>query len=252
MKYYTLTVAIAISILACKHGQETMSKELSAIEIMQNAHNTAGGASWQQPETLTLTGHANFYTNEDTLHNEVHNMWRVFESKKNDAHLASGKVKIESIRDGKHVILLSYDGHNTYDLNGKKEKSEADQMWSSNFGYGVIRHVFDEGYQLTIENEDIVNGVNTHTIKVTDPKQGTTFFDITQDDFKIVKVAFDTPRGWHHRLYSNFFKKEEYSWLQAGKVELFYNNKIANEVIWTDFDINKNLTDSMFVLSYDL
>lgn len=251
--YLSIIFLIAL-LLGCRNsnGNQQPNDQLdTALEIMQKAHSAAGGEFWSQVSSLSLHGHANFFQGEDTLHNEVHNMWRVYTSSKTAAHVASGKVKIESMRKGEHVILVSYDGKNTYDLNGKREKSEADQMWSSNFGYGAIRHVFDKGYTLSLSGEDQIKGESTYIIKVEDAGQKETFFDITQDDYKIVKVAFDTPRGWHHRLYSEFFRKPEYNWLQAGRVELFYNNKISNEVFWTDFEVNKDLPDSLFVLTYD-
>lgn len=96
--------------------------------------------------------------------------------------------------------------------------------------------------------DDTVKTKPAYTIQVTDPNKGETFFGIDKEDFKIVKVAFNTPRGWHHREYSEFFSKDEYSWLQAGRVELFYDKKIANEVIWKNFEVNENLPDSLFIL----
>jgi len=106
----------------------------------------------------------------------------------------------------------------------------------------------DEGYTLEEVEEETIKNEAAYIIKVIDPNKGETFFGITKADFKIVKVAFQTPRGWHERIYSNFFSKPEYSWLQSGRVELFYEGKIANEVIWEDFDVNEELPDSLFVL----
>jgi len=247
-----ILIAFAFAFTNCHNDKRSdINHNITAEELLQKAHAKAGGDFWKNPKSLTLKGHANFFQGDDTLHNEIHNMWRVYATKKEDAHVANGKVKIESIRNGEPKILLSYDGYNTYDLDGKKEKSAADNMWSSAFGYGAIRHVFDEGYSVSTSGEDMVKNQNTVTVKVVDPNKGETFFDITLGDFKIVKVAFDTPRGWHHRLYSNFFEKEEYTWLQSGLVELFYNDIKTNEVIWEDFEVNESLPDSLFVLTYD-
>jgi len=252
MKLSVYIFLLAFAFTSCHNDRRSdINYNITAEELLQKAHAKAGGDFWKNPMSLTLKGNANFFQGDDTLHNEIHNMWRVYATKKEDAHVANGKVKIESIRDGEPMILLSYDGNNTYDLDGKKEKSAADNMWSSAFGYGAIRHVFDEGYTLSISGEDMVKNQNTVTVKVVDPNKGETFFDITLGDFKIVKVAFDTPRGWHHRLYSNFFEKEEYTWLQSGLVELFYNDIKTNEVIWVDFEVNESLPDSLFVLTYN-
>ncbi len=245
MKTILYIIFACLGATAC---QTSKIKSLSATEIMSKAHEAAGGDFWKRPQTLSMFGYGTFYQGKDTFHHEKHVMYRQFESQKRDAHKASGKVRIESYRDNQAIILLAYDGNHTYDQHGKQEKSEAVKRWASNFGYGVIRHVFDKGYQLDLFGTDHVHGFNTHTIKVTDPVGSETFFDIRRDTYEIVKVAFDTPRGWHHRLYSSFFQKPEYSWKQASKVELFYDNKKTNEIIWTDFHVNEKLPDSLFIL----
>ena len=238
--------------LACSSPEvsqvKQVTKTLSATEIMQKAHEKAGGEFWRRPKSLTMKGYAIFYLDGKPVKNEVHNMWRVFENKKVDAHVANGKVRIESFRDGKPVFIVSYDGENTYDLRGKQEKSAADKRWASNFGYGAIRHALDEGYRLELVQDDTIKNEPAYTIKVIDQKEGETFFGIDKKEFKIVKVAFQTPRGGHERHYSKFFSKPAYSWLQSGRVELFYDGKISNEVIWEDFEVNEKLADSLFVL----
>ncbi len=222
--------------------------QLSATKIMQKAHEKAGGEFWRRPKSLTLKGYAIFYPEGKPVKNEKHNMWRVYENEKEDAHVANGKVRIESFRDGKPIFIVSYDGENTYDLRGKQEKSAADNRWASNFGYGAIRHALDEEYRLELVEEDTVKNEAVYIIKVIDQKGGATFFGIDKKEFKIVKVAFQTPRGWHERHYSKFFSKPAYTWLQSGRVELFYDGKISNEVIWEDFEVNETLPDSLFIL----
>ncbi|MEN0046223.1 MAG: hypothetical protein AAF806_04085 [Bacteroidota bacterium] len=251
MKNTVYLLLCCLWLIACdntKPQTSTTDLELTASTIMQRAHEKAGGKFWSQPQSLSLFGYGIFYENGEAIKHEKHNMWRVFESQKDAAHIANGKVRIESYRAGKPFFLITYDGENTYDLNGKQEKSAADQRWASNFGYGVIRHAFDEGYRLEKAGMDTVNNEATHQIKIIDPQGGDTLFDITQNDYKIVRVGFDTPRGWHERIYSNFFTKKGYNWFQAGKVELFYKGKKANDIIWTDFEVNEVLADSLFVL----
>lgn len=222
--------------------------ELSATEVMQHAHLHAGGQYWSRPKTLTLTGHGYFYKDGLTFFHEDHKMYRVFEDQKEEAHRANGKVRIESHRDGKPIIMVTFDGAYTYDLKGQRPQSQADQQWASNFGYGAIRHALDDGYRLERMPDDKVDGHPAFIIKVIDKADGVTFFGIRQSDYKIVKVAFDTPRGWHERIYSDFFTKPEYSWQQSGRVRLFYNGIKSNEIIWTDFDVNTDLPDALFKL----
>lgn len=251
MKQVTLITAFFILFLfSCKEkkAKEEIHKHLTATQIMQRAHEKAGGSFWQKPKSLTMKGHAIFYRGGKVSKHETHNMWRVFESTKEDAHVANGKVRIESLKDSIPVFIVSFDGENTYDLRGKQDQSDADARWASNFGYGAIRHALDDGYILKLVEDDTVKTKPAYTIQVTDPNKGETFFGINKEDFKIVKVAFQTPQGWHHRVYSEFFSKDEYSWLQSGRVELFYDGKISNEVFWTDFEVNEKLEDDLFVL----
>ncbi|MEP3208161.1 MAG: hypothetical protein ABJN95_03175 [Maribacter sp.] len=245
-----ITVCYVLLLFSCK--EQNVKKEshepLTATQIMQKAHEKAGGAFWQKPKSLTLTGYGIFYPNGAPVKHETHNMWREFAMTKNEAHKANGKVRIESFRDSIPVFIVTYDGENTYDLSGKQEKSDADNRWASNFGYGAIRHALDDGYTLELVADDTVKTQPAYTLKLIDPNKGETFFGIDKKDFKIVKVAFQTPRGWHHREYSEFFSKKDYSWLQAGHVALFYDGKISNEVFWTDFEVNEDLPHSLFVL----
>lgn len=240
------TIFVFLLLFSCKENKK--KETLTAAQIMQKAHEKAGGAFWQKPKSLSMKGHAVFYRDGKASKHETHNMWRVFESTKDDAHVANGKVRIESFKDSIPVFVVTFDGTNTYDLRGKQDPSDADARWASNFGYGAIRHALDDGYTLKLVADDTVKTRPAYTIKVVDPNKGETFFGIDKEDFKIVKVAFQTPRGWHHREYSEFFSKEEYSWLQSGRVELFYDGTLANEVFWTDFEVNEELADALFVL----
>lgn len=243
-----VTCFIAMCLGCVGDSDDKRVNALTAEQIVERAHLRAGGQFWSQPISLTLKGHGIFYQGQDTFLHETHNMYRVYEATKENAHAANGKVRIESFRNGEPIILLSFDGRNTYDQNGKQERSDADKRWASNFGYGVIRHAFDKGYALALEGTDTIKGKPTHTVKLIDPNDGETNFDITQDSFDIVKVAFETPRGHHHRLYSKFFKKEKFNWNQAGLVELYYNDVKANEIIWEDFEVNANLKDELFII----
>lgn len=222
--------------------------ELTAKEIVEAAHLHAGGKFWSRPQSLSLSGHGYFYKDGKTHFHESHKMYRVFESEKTDAHQANGKVRIESYRSGTPIIMVTFDGQNTYDLSGKQPKSTADKQWASSFGFGVIRHALDDGYRLERLPDDKVDGNDAFMIKVIDLNQGETLFGIAKTDYKIVKVAFQTPRGWHKRIYSDFFTKEGLDWQQSGRVRLFYNGIKSNEIIWTDFEVNTTLSDSLFRL----
>ena len=224
------------------------TERLTSEQVMQKAHEHAGGEFWKRPQSLSLIGYGYFYGSGKKVKHEVHKMYRVFEDTKSEAHAANGKVRIESYRDGQPIILVTFDGSNTYDLNGKRAQSDADAQWASNFGYGVIRHALDPGYTLKRLPDDSVDGIPSYQIQVIDPTGGETIFGIAMNDYKIIKVGFDTPRGWHERVYSHFFTKKEYAWQQSGLVRLYYNGIKSNEIIWTDFDVNLPIPDSLFIL----
>lgn len=215
---------------------------------MTKAHAAAGGTTWSRPVSLTMDGYAVFYQDGAAAKTEQHRMWRVYDAGKTDAHKVDGKVRIESIRDGKALINLSYDGEITYTPKGPKPKSETDKQWSSSFGFGVIRHALDDGYSLSRLPDDLIDGRPVFLVRVTDPAGGTTQFGIAQDDYAILKVGFNTPRGWHERIYSNFYSNPGEAWVQPGRVRLYYNGVKANEVIWTSYAINQNLPACLFKL----
>ncbi len=221
---------------------------LSAVEVMTKAHAAAGGQSWARPKTLSMKGYGVFYREGEAVTHETHNMWRVYDAGKTDAHKVDGKVRLESIKDGRRVIDLAYDGGVTYTPDGAQPPSESDKRWSSNFGFGVIRHALDEGYSLSRLPDDLIDGQPAYIITVTDPAGGTTQFGIGHNNYKVLKVGFVTPRGWHERIYSNFYTNPGVDWVQPGRVRLYYNGVKANEVIWTSFTINADLPDCLFVL----
>lgn len=221
---------------------------ITAAQIMTKAHAAAGGETWTRPQSLSMRGYGVFYKDGKASKHETHNMWRVYDGGKTNAHKVDGKVRLESIKDGVRLIDLSYDGKATYTPQGAQPKSESDKRWSSNFGFGVIRHALDDGYSLERLPDDLIDGKPAFLINVVDPEGGKTQFGIGQADYKILKVGFVTPRGWHERIYSNFYSNPGVNWVQPGRVRLYYNGVKSNEVIWTSFHINEDLPDCLFVL----
>jgi len=221
---------------------------LSAHDIIVRAHQAAGGESWTRPKSLSMGGYAVFYKNGQSLRHETHKMWRVYDSRKTNAHKVDGKVRIYSVKDGEVVINISYDGHTTYTDKGAQPKTAADNGWSSNFGFGVIRHALDPGYRLERLPDDLIDGKPSFMIKVFDLSGGETQFGIGQKNFEILKVGFDTARGWHERVYSDFYSNSGDKWVQPGRVRLYYDGIKSNEVIWEKYAIDYNLPDCLFVL----
>lgn len=220
---------------------------LSARTIVERATAAAGGETWRRPQTLYLEGYGTFYAPDGTpLINESHRMWRVYPDFKPDAHNADGKVRIESIRGGQVVNYSAFDGTHSYGMNGLLAPSAADTQWAENFGFGVIRFALDDGYTLARQPDDLVDGKPVYRIEVTGANGSKTLFGIAYRSYQILSVGFSTPRGWHERIYSEFYGKRGINWVQPGRVRLYYNGVKQNEIVWRDFKVNEPMTDSLF------
>lgn len=68
------------------------NEQLTAEEIVERAHQAAGGAEWVQPRTLYLSGSSIFYEGTSRIHMDKHEMWRIYESRKASAHEATGNL----------------------------------------------------------------------------------------------------------------------------------------------------------------
>ncbi|RKQ71971.1 hypothetical protein DES40_1307 [Litorimonas taeanensis] len=221
---------------------------ITAQSVIESAYDKAGGAFWVRPLSLSMEGYAVFYKDGVATLNERHSMWRVYDAAKMNAHQVDGMVRIESIRDGKPVINISFDGETTYTDAGPLPQSTSNKQWSSSFGFGVIRHALDDGYTMKRLADDLIDGRKAYIVEITDPSNGKTLFGISQDNYSILKVGFDTNKGWHERIYSNFFSNSDDEWVQPGRVRLYYNGIKSNEVIWTKYSVNDVLDTCLFKL----
>jgi hypothetical protein len=221
--------------------------QLDAATIIARAHEAAGGEEWVRPRTLHLVGEAVFYREGGVVErHERYEMWRVYPETKDDAHAADGMVRIQSWRDGQTALLLAFDGERSYTAAGPQPPSEADRQWSENFGFGVIRFALDEGYTQVRLPDDLVDGRPVFVVDVVDPAGGRTQFAIAQDNFQILRVGFATPRGWHERIYSDFYTNPGSAWVQPTRIRLFYNGVKQNELYWYSFALNEEMPLSLF------
>ena len=255
MRRFSLIAAlIGVSIqlgapAAAEPGPVAAPDALTATQIIERAYAENGGDAWVNPETLYMEGHALFWRGERYVRYEPYRMWRVYPQVKEDAHAADGRVRIEAFNEGEVVFQLSFDGVHTYDQTGRLAEAADSDRWASNFGFGVIRHGLDEGYQLRRGPDDYVDGQAAYAITIIDPAGGETLFNIRHDDFAVVRVAFDTPRGWHERLYSGFYRNEEGGWRQPLRIRLFYDGVKANEIYWTAFETGEAYPLELFQIA---
>ena len=221
--------------------------ELSGGEILRRAYATAGGDLFVRPGSLFLSGYNLIRPGgADERRWDRYAMWRVFAGDKADAHVASGMVRIEAWSGEELALLLAFDGEQSYDRNGLMTDQSANAMWSANFGFGAIRHGLDDGWTQTREADDLIDGEPAFFVTLTDPSGGETLFAFRQSDYAILYVGFDTPRGWHERRYSHFFRMPGSDWMQAGRVRLFYDGVKANEAIWTHYEIGAEYPRDVF------
>lgn len=222
---------------------------LTGSQIVANAYEAAGGEAWVNPESLYMEGYGLFWRGSEAfVRYEPYRMWRVYPPVKDEAHAADGRVRIEAMADGAPVFQIAFDGMRTYDQNGLVEEEADSDRWASNFGFGVIRHALDEGYGVDRLPDDYVDGAPAYTVRINDPAGGQTLFNIRIDDFAVVRVGFDTPRGWHERIYSQFYTNAEGGWVQPGRVRLYYDGVKANEIYWTAFTTGETYDDALFRL----
>jgi len=243
-----LTKPIAINDRAFMPAAVQANPDLSGADIIAKAHAAAGGDGFVNPDSLFLSGYNIIRRGQGERLWDRYAMWREFGSSKEDAHAVNGKIRIEAWSDGDLAMLVTFDGHTTYTKEGPMADQSANAMWSNSFGFGAIRNALDEGWTQTRKVDRLIDGKSSYMILLNDPSAGETLFGIRQEDFAIVYVGFNTPRGWHERRYSNFFTKPGINWKQAGRVRLFYNGQKANEAIWTDFQIGKDIPDNLFIV----
>ena len=217
--------------------------------IIEMAHEAAGGETFVAPGTLFLSGCNIIYSEAGGGRIwDRYAMWRVFADEKADARAANGKVRIEAWRGAELAMLLSHDGEATYDRSGRMADQSANAMWSNSFGFGAIRHAFDDGWTQNRRADRAIDGKPAHMVELTDPNGGKTLFGIDQSTFNILYVGFNTPRGWHERRYSDYFAKPGVNWRQAGRVRLFYNGIKSNEAVWTGFEVGEPFAEALFVV----
>lgn len=246
-----LSLCAGLATITSANAAAPADATLSGSAIVSRAHEVAGGAAWQRPLTLHLRGRAIVYENGVLATRTVadhYEMWRVFRAWNTTAHNPSGKVRIDAYSGGRTLFQIAYDGTNTYNQNGLVPGAKASVEWSEAFGFGIIRFALDKGFSITRLADDQVEGHPSFNVSVRDPAGSTTLFWIDSKSYAIRKVGFDTPRGWHERIYSDFKYHEHPHFQQATRVRLFYQGALTNDITWEKYEVNAPIADSVFVI----
>ena len=234
-------------------GAAAADDNLMPSEIIKRAYEEAGGEAWLNAETMHLKGSATFY--RDGLYGPAtvadgYEMWRVYPNEGGAAHEANGLFRLDSTIGDNVMFQTAFDGEQSYDQNGalsaeKQQDTQSDQ----GFGFGAFRLALTEGYEVARLTDQMVEQHPVYMVKVVDPTGRDTIFAVDKKDFSIRSVQFQTPRGWHERLYSDFMWVDNPRFRQAGRVRHFYNGIMTVDIDWQWFAVNEPMSQEMFQIS---
>ena len=237
----------ALGLLVSLHAAEP----LTAREIVERAHAAAGGQAWLRAATNIMRGHATLCRDgrpEACVTADRYEMYRVYPTELRQAHAGSGKFRLDAYSDGRILFQIAFDGERSYDQNGPVSGPRAATDEGTGFGFSAIRFALAEGFRVERLTDDQVAGHPCFFVRVTDPSGQTTVFGIDQADFSIRSAAWQSPRGWHQRLYSDFYRVGTAGFLQPGRVRHFYDGVKGVDIRWTSAEIGTPIADSVFVL----
>jgi len=248
-----LRALILFSLTAFPVGAAAADDNLMPSQIIKRAYDEAGGEAWLNAETMHLKGSATFY--RDGLYGPAtvadgYEMWRVYPNEGGAAHEANGLFRLDSKIGDRVMFQTAFDGEKSYDQNGalpaeKQQDTQSDQ----GFGFGAFRLALTEGYEVARLTDQMVEQHPVYMVKVVDPAGRDTIFAVDKQDFSIRSVQFQTPRGWHQRLYSDFMWVDDPRFRQAGRVRHFYNGIMTVDIDWQWFAVNEPMTQEMFQIS---
>ncbi|MEM8986230.1 MAG: hypothetical protein AAGC95_05850 [Pseudomonadota bacterium] len=252
MKMMKLQALSVIATFLTVGAASANTPDLTGGEIVARATEAAGGAAWKRPKTLYFEGDMRMYADglfSEETHVDRYVMRRILPTQSDDAHAANGMVRFDAYAKGEIVFQISFDGVDTYDRNGRVDDAVATEQWSAAFGFGIIRFADGEGFSVDRLADDQVEGRACYIVQVTDPAGKETIFGIDKEGYEIRMVGFDTPRGWHHRVYSDFDWHENPRFRQPTRVRLYYDGRKTNDIRWPVFRVNVPLDPKDFVIS---
>ncbi|MCC5869747.1 MAG: hypothetical protein JJU27_14695 [Gammaproteobacteria bacterium] len=227
------------------------AEERSAEDIIEFAALTAGGDAWRYASTNVMRGHATLCRDGEPaacVHADDYVMYRLYPTDISEVHAGTGKFRLDAYVDGKVLFKNSFDGTHSWTHRGRVPEDEARESQESNFGFSAIRFAGREGFPVERLLDDMIDGLDCYTVRVHDPSGGSTVFWIEQATGLIRAVGWPTPRGYHQRIYSEFYWIEEPGFMQPGRVRLYYDGLKVNDIYWTEASINVPLDDELFVL----
>jgi hypothetical protein len=225
----------------------SFAQELTPLEIAKKTVEANGGENWRRPKTLQLSGTATIIWKGKTYTLDNYKMWRVFPDANDNARGANGKVRFDAFAGDKLFFQIAFDGKNTMqNLSDEAKANEEMLRWSNNFGFSIFRFIESEGFTLARLPDDKVDGFPCYFIKITDAKKSVTMFGIDKKTFYIRYAAFDTPLGFHHRIYSDFKWHKNPKFIQPRSLRIFNDGVKTADIFWREFKVNQPIEDKVF------
>jgi len=243
--------ALGVAMLACGAVANAAAAELAAREIVERVHAAAGGAAWLAAGSNVMSGHATLCRDGDPqrcMHADRYVMYRVYPTElAQGAHAGSGKFRLDAFSGNKVLFQVAFDGERSYDQNGPVPPERARNDEASAFGFSAIRFALRPGFTVERMMDDQVEGRPCYFVRVTDPSGTRTLFGIDQQDFAVRSAGWQTPKGFHQRLYSDFYRVGN-GFLQPGRVRHYYDGVLSVDIHWTAAEVGEPIPDDRFVL----
>ena len=243
-----MMAACALAVAGPANAQDARPESPTPRSIIERAVEAHGGEVWLEPGTLQLSGTATFYdakTGAVRSKADDYRMWREMDAARTSARGASGKVRIIAKAGENLIFEVGYDGETTWTERGIMPKAQADAYWATNFGFGIVRQALKKGFALASAPARNLRGRGTHLVRITDPGGAETLFGFDAESGFITYLAFDTPRGFHERLYEDFVRLDN-GWVQARSVTLLYDGIMSNTVFWSETRVGEAVPTAIF------
>jgi hypothetical protein len=225
--------------------------QLTARDIVARAHAAAGGDAWLSAGTNVMRGHAELCRDgrpDACVRADEYMMYRVYPTELRKAHAGSGKFRLDARAGDRLLFQIAFDGERSYNQNGPVDGPRADTDEGTGFGFSAIRFALADGFRLERLLDDAVDGRPSHLVRVTDPSGQKTLFAIDSENFQILSASWQSPRGWHERRYSGFYRVGKQGFLQPGRVRHYYEGVKSVDIDWTSAEIGTPIPDEIFVL----
>ena len=229
-----------------------MPHEPNPSEILALAVAKAGGDTWQNPETLMLSGNATFtpfgqITADKKMVFDQYALFRVFPLENNAAHQANGKIRFDAFEGDECFFKLVFDGKKSNMFLSETAKPyEKHFSWSNNFGFSIIRFANREGFKLERLTDDNIDGHECYILQITDPNQSKTVYGIDKTHHYIRYLAFNTEVGFHHRIYADFEQVPNVNFLQPTRLRIYFDGLKWMDINWKTFAVNQAIADEVF------